>query len=90
MPGLGDPNAPVHKHVTPHYIQRAAEEIGMPNMVTAVLASYRGYDTFGETLVVFTAGLAVLLLLAQLQTLLILGARIGERGSAHQHERGKE
>ena len=62
-PLLGDPNAPVHKHVTPHYIQRAAEEIGMPNMVTAVLASYRGYDTFGETLVVFTAGLAVLLLL---------------------------
>jgi multicomponent Na+:H+ antiporter subunit B len=35
----------------------------MPNLVTAVLASYRGYDTFGETVVIFTAGLAVLLLL---------------------------
>jgi multicomponent Na+:H+ antiporter subunit B len=62
-PLLGDPSAPVHKHVAPHYLQLAAEEVGMPNIVTAVLASYRGYDTFGETLVIFTAGLAVLLLL---------------------------
>jgi len=62
-PLLGDAAAPVHQHVTPRYIEKAAEEIGMPNIVTAVLASYRGYDTFGETLVIFTAGLAVLLLL---------------------------
>jgi len=62
-PLLGDPTAPVHKHVAPRYLQEAAGEVGMPNIVTAVLASYRGYDTFGETLVVFTAGLAVLLLL---------------------------
>ena len=31
----------------------------MPNVVTAVLASYRGYDTLGETTVVFTAGAGV-------------------------------
>lgn len=62
-PFLGESSAPVHNHVTPRYIEKAAEEIGIPNMVTAVLASYRGYDTFGETLVIFTAGLAVLLLL---------------------------
>ena len=62
-PLMGDPTAPVHKHVAPRYLQEAATEIGMPNMVTAVLASYRGYDTFGETVVIFTAGLAVLLLL---------------------------
>jgi len=62
-PLLGDPSAPVHQHVTPRYIEQGATEVGMPNLVTAVLASYRGYDTFGETVVVFTAGLAVLLLL---------------------------
>ena len=62
-PLLGDPNAPVHQHVSPRYIQEGPKEVGMPNMVTAVLASYRGYDTFGETVVIFTAGLAVLLLL---------------------------
>ncbi len=62
-PLLGDPNAPVHQHVAPRYIQQGPSEVGMPNMVTAVLASYRGYDTFGETVVIFTAGIAVLLLL---------------------------
>ena len=62
-PLLGDPTAPVHQHVTPRYIEQGQAEVGMPNLVTAVLASYRGYDTFGETVVIFTAGLAVLLLL---------------------------
>jgi len=62
-PLLGDPTAPVHRHVAPRYIEQGPIEVGMPNMVTAVLASYRGYDTFGETMVIFTAGIAVLLLL---------------------------
>jgi len=62
-PSLGDPGAPVHQHVAPRYIQQGPAEVGMPNMVTAVLASYRGYDTFGETFVIFTAGIAVLMLL---------------------------
>lgn len=62
-PLMGDPSAPVHQHVSPRYIEQGPVEVGMPNMVTAVLASYRGYDTFGETVVIFTAGLAVMLLL---------------------------
>lgn len=62
-PWLGDPSAPVHQHVAPRYIEQGPIEVGMPNMVTAVLASYRGYDTFGETFVIFTAGIAVLMLL---------------------------
>jgi len=62
-PLLGDPNAPIHQHVAPRYINQAPTEVGMPNIVTAVLASYRGYDTFGETVVIFTAGIAVLLML---------------------------
>ena len=56
LPRLGDPSAPVHTHVAPRYIQDSPEEIGIPNIVTAVLASYRGYDTLGETTVIFTAG----------------------------------
>ncbi|WP_328701213.1 DUF4040 domain-containing protein [Sedimentitalea arenosa] len=67
MPSLGDPNAPAHTHVAPDYIQRSPHEIGVPNMVTAVLASYRGYDTLGETAVVFTAAVGVLLLLSGLR-----------------------
>jgi multicomponent Na+:H+ antiporter subunit B len=63
MPGFADPNAPIHTHVAPHYIEKSGEEIGVPNIVTSVLASYRGYDTLGETAVIFTAGIGVLLLL---------------------------
>jgi multicomponent Na+:H+ antiporter subunit B len=63
MPAFGDPNAPIHTHVAPRYIQQSGEEIGIPNMVTSVLASYRGFDTLGEVTVVFTALIAVLLLL---------------------------
>ena len=37
--------------------------VGLPNIVTSILASYRGYDTLGETGVIFTAGVGVLLLL---------------------------
>lgn len=63
MPAFGDPDAPVQLHVGPDYIERTPEEIHVPNIVTAVLASYRSYDTMGEVTVVFTAGLAVILLI---------------------------
>ncbi|MFO8003331.1 DUF4040 domain-containing protein [Thioalkalivibrio sp.] len=63
MPNFADPQAPAHQHVAPRYVQDSVEEIGIPNMVTSVLASYRGLDTLGEVLVIFSAGVAVLLLL---------------------------
>lgn len=63
MPYMGDPEAPVHQHVAPRYIEQSYDEIGLPNIVTSVLASYRGFDTFGEVVVIFTAGLGVLTLL---------------------------
>jgi multicomponent Na+:H+ antiporter subunit B len=64
MPYFGDPAAPIHNHVVPRYLQESAAEVGLPNVVTSVLASYRGYDTLGEVTVIFTAGIGVLLLLA--------------------------
>lgn len=63
MPRWGDPEAPVHHHVAPRYIERSGDEVGVPNIVTSVLASYRGYDTLGEVTVIFTAGAGVLVLL---------------------------
>lgn len=65
MPHYGDPNSPAQTHpeLTQHYLYKSMDETGMPNVVTSVLASYRGYDTLGETVVVFTAGIAVLSLL---------------------------
>ena len=65
IPAFGDPNAPAQKHVAPHYLDKALAETGVPNIVTAVLASYRGFDTLGEVTVIFTAGIGVFLLLAE-------------------------
>ncbi len=63
MPRFGDPEAPIHGHVVPRYLTQSADEVGLPNVVTSVLASYRGYDTLGEVTVIFTAGIGVLLLI---------------------------
>ena len=65
MPHFAAPDAPVHQHVAPRYLEVSPEEIGIPNVVTAVLASYRGYDTLGEVAVIFTAGIGVLGLLGR-------------------------
>ncbi len=63
MPSFGDPMAPIHQHVAPRYIEEAPRATGIPNIVTSVLASYRGYDTMGELTVIFTAGIGVILIL---------------------------
>ena len=65
MPIFGNANSPAQTHVASYYLQNAPAETGIPNVVTSILASYRGFDTFGEVLVVFTAAIAVLLILAR-------------------------
>ncbi|MES0873105.1 Na(+)/H(+) antiporter subunit B [Sinimarinibacterium thermocellulolyticum] len=66
LPAFGIEDSPVQTHpVTERYLVSSVEEIGVPNVVTSVLASYRGYDTFGEVVVIFTAAVAVLMLLGQ-------------------------
>ena len=65
MPEFNNPDAPIHQHVAPRYINVSPVEVGVPNMVTSVLASYRGYDTLGELTVIFTAGVGVMLLLGR-------------------------
>ena len=64
MPQFGNSDAPIHNHVAHDYIKDTPNLIGIPNVVTAVLADYRGFDTLGEVTVIFTAGIAVLLLLS--------------------------
>lgn len=63
MPSIGDPDAPAYNHIVPRYLEQGPVEIDIPNIVTAVLASYRGTDTMGEVMVVFTAGVGVLMML---------------------------
>jgi multicomponent Na+:H+ antiporter subunit B len=63
FPGWADPASPASTHLSPHFIEKTMEETSVPNIVTAVLADYRGYDTMYETAVIFTAGLACFILL---------------------------
>lgn len=63
LPGFGVADAPIHRHVAPRYLSESIKETGVPNVVTSVLADYRGFDTLGETTVIFTAGIGVMLLL---------------------------
>lgn len=63
LPDIGVEDSPAQTHIAKNYIANSEKQTGIPNMVTSILASYRSYDTFGETNVIFTAGLAILLLL---------------------------
>jgi multicomponent Na+:H+ antiporter subunit B len=63
LPALGDPASPANAHVGRTYLEAAPRDIGVPNIVTAVLSSYRGFDTWGETAVIFAAGIGVALML---------------------------
>lgn len=63
FPNWADPNQPASVWVSDRYIEKTVEETAVPNMVTSVLADYRGYDTMFETTVIFTAGIAVIMLL---------------------------
>lgn len=63
LPDWGDPQSPASVHLSDHYLEEAYAETSVPNIVTAVLADYRGYDTMFETVVIFCAGITVLIVL---------------------------
>ncbi len=71
LPNRGDIDAAVNRDLSPtgtenassYYIRNAYKDTHTPNMVTAILADYRGYDTLGEETVILTAGLICFLLL---------------------------
>ena len=63
FPDWGDPTSPASTHLSTYYIEHAIEDTSVPNIVTAVLADYRGFDTMFETAVVFAAGISCIFLL---------------------------
>ncbi|MBC6413934.1 MAG: DUF4040 domain-containing protein [Chromatiales bacterium] len=63
LPLLGDGDIALHAYVAHYYLEHAMVDVGKPNVVSAVLASYRGMDTLGEVAVIFTAGVGVLIML---------------------------
>ena len=67
LPPFGQADTPLNTGVGAEYLERTYEETHIPNVVTAVLASYRGFDTLGEVVVIFTGGIGVLVLLRRFQ-----------------------
>ncbi len=63
LPDWADPNSPASTYLSPHFIEKSMEETSVPNLVTAVLADYRGYDTMFELVVIFCAGITVLIVI---------------------------
>ena len=63
LPDRADPLAPANQHLSPELTELTETEVEIPNLVSAILADFRSYDTLGETFVIFTAGLAVVLVL---------------------------
>ncbi|PHS75403.1 MAG: cation:proton antiporter [Rhodospirillaceae bacterium] len=90
MPRYGDINAPIHQHVANHYIEKSAGEVGPPNIVTSILASYRGFDTLGETAVVFTAAIGVLAILGRAKGQGMSTSRVAYRRKEENEEESKE
>ncbi|MEE4246849.1 MAG: DUF4040 domain-containing protein, partial [Kangiellaceae bacterium] len=63
LPVFGDPNSPASIHISPEYLKNSIADTETPNVVTSVLMDYRSFDTFIETIVIFTAGIACALIL---------------------------
>ncbi len=63
MPRFGEAKNPPHLHIKDRYIEKGEEESGAKNIVTNIILNYRGYDTFGEVTVIFTALCSVLAVL---------------------------
>jgi multicomponent Na+:H+ antiporter subunit B len=63
FPKFGDPQSPASTHLSNRYISEAYHTTHVYNMVSAILADYRNFDTMFETTVVFTAGTSIFLIL---------------------------
>jgi multicomponent Na+:H+ antiporter subunit B len=63
FPAWSDPASPASTYLSPYFIEKTMEETSVPNIVTAVLADYRGFDTMFETTVIFSAGVVCFFLL---------------------------
>lgn len=63
LPDWADPASPASTHLSPGFIEQAYPAAKTPNIVTVVLADFRGYDTMFETVVVFLAALIIMTVL---------------------------
>ena len=63
LPRFGNADNPANNEVIKRYIEKGEEETGAVNIVTGLILNYRGFDTMGETHVLFIAASCVMILL---------------------------
>lgn len=63
LPPYGMAGNPIHNQVSERYINKSLDDTGISNMVAGIVLDYRAYDTMFETIVLFTATLAVVITL---------------------------
>ncbi len=59
MQPYGDPKNSIHYNIADYYIKNTLKDFSIPNIVTAILGGYRGFDTLFETTVIFAAAMGV-------------------------------
>lgn len=64
MPLFGNADTLLDSEVSSFYVSHTLEETGAVNIVTGIILDYRGFDTLGESHVLFVAVCSVLLLLS--------------------------
>ncbi len=64
MPAFGGADTLVDSEVTRFYVENTLEDTGALNIVTGIILDYRGFDTLGESHVLFIAACTVLLMLS--------------------------
>ncbi len=63
LPSFGAADVPTNNEVSARYLEKGLEETGAVNAVAGMILDYRAFDTLGESHVLFTATIAVLILL---------------------------
>lgn len=65
LPTFGDAANPTNNELSQFYIEHGLEDAGATNLVANMILSYRVFDTFGESSVLFLAAASVMMLLTR-------------------------
>lgn len=63
LPPFGNPLNPTNNEVYTRYVENGVEETGAINVVAGMILDYRAFDTLGESIVLFTAVISVIMLI---------------------------
>lgn len=63
LPPFGHERNPANNEVIERYVKHGGRETGAQNIVAGLILDYRAFDTFGESAVLFTAAVSVLMIL---------------------------